>query len=103
MSLARKKSLSNMNRQKIANIIDRQSHTDWICTAYDWFMVLVFFYGNHRPAVHLACRHAAQSCLQAIPLRASAEADKGAEDILLPVWHRRNRAAFRRYNRPLSR
>ena len=29
-----------MNRQKIANIIDRQSHTDWICTAYDWFMVL---------------------------------------------------------------
>lgn len=30
-----------MNRQKIADIIDRQSHTDWICTAYDWFMALV--------------------------------------------------------------
>ena len=29
-----------MNRQKIADIIDRQSHTDRIGTAYDWFMVL---------------------------------------------------------------
>ena len=29
-----------MNKQKIANIIDRKSHTDWRCTAYDWFMVL---------------------------------------------------------------
>ena len=38
--LVRKKSFSNMNRQKIADIIDRQSHTDWICTVYDWFMVL---------------------------------------------------------------
>lgn len=28
-----------MNRQKIANIIDRKSHSNWICTAYDWFMV----------------------------------------------------------------
>ena len=40
MSLVHKKSFSNMNRQKIANIIDRKSHTDWMCTAYDWFMVL---------------------------------------------------------------
>lgn len=40
MSLARKKSLSNMNRQKIANIIDRKSRSDWMCAAYDWFMVL---------------------------------------------------------------
>ena len=29
-----------MNRQKIADIIDRQSHTDRIGAAYDWFMVL---------------------------------------------------------------
>lgn len=29
-----------MNRQKIANIIDRKSHSDWMCTGYDWFMVL---------------------------------------------------------------
>lgn len=29
-----------MNRQKIANIIDRKSHSNWIYTAYDWFMVL---------------------------------------------------------------
>ena len=28
-----------MNRQKIADIIDRQSHTDRIGAAYDWFMV----------------------------------------------------------------
>ena len=28
-----------MNRQKIADIIDRQSHTDRIGTVYDWFMV----------------------------------------------------------------
>ena len=28
-----------MNRQKITDIIDRQSHTDRIGTAYDWFMV----------------------------------------------------------------
>ena len=123
-----------MNRQKIANIIDRQSHTDWICTAYDWFMVLailvsllplmfmkshkafwytelgstlvfiidyllrwgtadirnnnrktvpylsVFCYGNHRPAVHLACRYAAQPSLQAVPLRASAKTYKGFEN-----------------------
>ena len=29
-----------MNRQKIANIIDRNSHSNWINTVYDWFMVL---------------------------------------------------------------
>lgn len=29
-----------MNRQKIANIIDRKSHSNWINTVYDWFMVL---------------------------------------------------------------
>ncbi len=29
-----------MNRQKIANIIDRKSYSNWIYTAYDWFMVL---------------------------------------------------------------
>ncbi len=40
MSLVHKKSFSNMNRQKIANIIDRKSRSDWMCTAYDWFMVL---------------------------------------------------------------
>ena len=40
MSLFQKKSFSNMNRQKIANIIDRKSRADWMCTAYDWFMVL---------------------------------------------------------------
>ena len=40
MSLVQKKSFSNMNRQKIANIIDRKSRSDWMCTAYDWFMVL---------------------------------------------------------------
>ena len=38
--MIRKKSFSNKNRQKIADIIDRQSHTDRIGTAYDWFMVL---------------------------------------------------------------
>mgnify|MGYP000876845781 FL=1 len=40
MSLVHKKSFSDMNRQKIANIIDRKSRSDWMCTAYDWFMVL---------------------------------------------------------------
>ena len=34
------KSFCSMNRQKIANIIDRKSRSDWMCTAYDWFMVL---------------------------------------------------------------
>lgn len=29
-----------MNRQKIANIIDRKSHSNWINTVYDWFMIL---------------------------------------------------------------
>lgn len=29
-----------MNRQKIANTIDRKSHSNWINTVYDWFMVL---------------------------------------------------------------
>ncbi len=40
MLFFQKKSFSNMNRQKIANIIDRKSRSDWMCTAYDWFMVL---------------------------------------------------------------
>ncbi len=30
----------NMNRQKIANIIDRKSNSDWMGTIYDWFMIL---------------------------------------------------------------
>ena len=38
--MVRKKSLSNMNRQKIADFIDRQSPTDRIGAAYDRFMVL---------------------------------------------------------------
>ncbi|MDY6122562.1 MAG: ion transporter [Porphyromonas sp.] len=29
-----------MNRQKLANIIDRGSSVDWMGTAYDWFMIL---------------------------------------------------------------
>ena len=39
-------------------------------------------YGNHRPAVYPACRYAAQPSLQAVPFRASAKADEGAEDRL---------------------
>ena len=126
-----------MNRQKIANIIDRQSHTDWICTAYDWFMVLailvsllpLMFMKSHRAFWYTElgslCRTARKSIhpsayvpfLFRCPVLGNRNAHHRRlwrhvpryrrrplrKHALLPVWRRRNRAAFRRYNRPLSR